>query len=72
MIALLNRLTRDHWVALFGWIGALHMVLFSFSLFVPMAIIGLILLTIQAIATKTYNLVALNIVSICGFAINLL
>jgi hypothetical protein len=29
-------------------------------------------LTVQAIATKTYNLVALNVISICGFAINLL
>ena len=70
MITLFNRLTRDHWVALFGWIGAFHMVLFSFSLFVPMAIIGLALLTIQATATKTYNLVALNVVSLIGFVAN--
>ena len=59
-------------VNLIGWIGAVAMVAFSFSLFVPLALFGLACLTVQAIATKTYNLVALNVVSICGFAINLL
>ena len=57
-------------IALFGWIGAVAMVAFSFSLFVPLAIIGLALLTIQATATKTYNLVALNVVSLIGFVAN--
>ena len=59
-------------VNLFGWIGSVAMVTFSFSLFVPLALFGLSCLTVQAIATKTYNLVALNVISICGFAINLL
>ena len=59
-------------VNLFGWLGAVSMVAFSFSLFVPLALFGLSCLTVQAIATKTWNLVALNVISICGFAINLL
>ena len=59
-------------IALFGWIGAVAMVAFSFSLFVPLALFGLACLTVQATATKTWNLVTLNIISICGFAINLL
>ena len=59
-------------VNLIGWIGAVAMVSFSFSLFVPLALFGLGCLTVQAIATKTYNLVALNVISLCGFALNLL
>ena len=57
-------------IALIGWLGAFHMVFFSFSLYVPLAIIGLALLTIQATATKTWNLVALNVVSLIGFVAN--
>ena len=57
-------------IALFGWIGAVAMVVFSFTLWIPLAIIGLALLTIQATATKTYNLVALNVVSLIGFVAN--
>ena len=57
-------------IALIGWVGAFHMVLFSFSLYVPLAIIGLALLTIQATATKTWNLVALNVISLIGFVAN--
>ena len=54
-------------IALFGWIGAVAMVVFSFTLWIPLAIIGLALLTIQATATKTWNLVALNVISLIGF-----
>ena len=57
-------------IALIGWIGAVAMVAFSFTLWIPLAIIGLGLLTIQATATKTYNLVALNVVSLVGFVAN--
>ena len=57
-------------IALFGWIGAVAMVAFSFTLWIPLAIIGLGLLTIQATATKTWNLVALNVVSLIGFVAN--
>lgn len=57
-------------IALFGWIGAVAMVVFSFTLWIPLAIIGLALLTIQATATKTWNLVALNVISLIGFVAN--
>ena len=57
-------------IALLGWIGAVAMVAFSFTLWIPLAIIGLGLLTIQATATKTWNLVALNVVSLVGFVAN--
>jgi len=57
---------------LIGWIGSGFMVAFSFSLFVPLALIGLVILTTQAVANKTWNLVALNVISVCGFALNLL
>ena len=57
-------------IALIGWLGAVAMVAFSFTLWIPLAIIGLGLLTIQATATKTYNLVALNVVSLIGFVAN--
>ena len=57
-------------VNLFGWIGAVSMVAFSFSLFVPLALFGLACSTVQAIATKTWNLVALNVVSLIGFVAN--
>ena len=57
-------------IALFGWIGAVAMVAFSFTLWIPLAILGLSLLTIQATATKTWNLVALNVISLVGFVAN--
>ena len=55
-----------------GWIGSVVMVAFSFSLIVPLAVLGLVLLTVQAVANRTYNLIALNAVSIVGFLSNLL
>ena len=54
-----------------GWIGSVVMVAFSFTLIVPLAVLGLVLLTVQAVANKTYNLIALNAVSILGFLSNL-
>jgi hypothetical protein len=55
-----------------GWIGSVVMVAFSFTLIVPLAVLGLVLLTVQAVANRTYNLIALNAVSIVGFVSNLL
>jgi len=55
-----------------GWVGSVVMVAFSFTLVVPFALLGLSLLTVQAIANRTYNLIALNAVSIVGFTSNLL
>ena len=51
-------------IALCGWIGSAFMVAFSWSLWLPLAMLGLSLLTVQATATKTYNLVALNLISL--------
>ena len=61
--------TRDNLPAVAGWIGALLMVAFSFSLFVPLALAGLSLLTYQAQAQKMTNLVLLNLISIFGFSL---
>ena len=56
-----------NWIELIGWTGSAFMVAFAFSLFLPVALIGLLLLTFQAYKTETYNLVALNIISFIGF-----
>ena len=53
-----------------GYIGSLLMIAFSFTLSLELAIIGLVLLTVQATKLRAFNLVALNIVSIIGFIIN--
>lgn len=50
-----------------GYIGSLFMLAFSFTLYVPFAITGLALLTVQTIKLKAHNMTALNIVSIIGF-----
>ena len=57
-------------IAFMGWLGCFAMVAFSFTLWLPLAMLGLSLLTIQAIATKTYNLVTLNVISLVGFVAN--
>ena len=56
-----------NWIELIGWTGSAFMVAFAFTLFLPVALIGLLLLTFQAWKTETYNLVALNIISFIGF-----
>ena len=56
-----------NWIELVGWIGSAFMVAFSFTLYIPLALVGLSGLTFQAYKTKTYNLVALNIISFIGF-----
>lgn len=57
-------------MSIIGWLGAIVMIAFSFTLYVPFALVGLSLLTIQAASQKLHNLVVLNIISIAGFAMN--
>jgi len=57
-------------IAFIGWLGCFAMVVFSFTLWIPLAMLGLSLLTVQATATKTYNLVTLNVISLVGFVAN--
>ena len=58
-----------------GWIGAAVMVAASFNMGKPlslkMAIVGLLLLTVQAFSNETYNLLTLNLCSIIGFSLSL-
>ena len=58
-------------VALAAWIGAVCMMAAPFIIDTNagkyLAISGLVLLTLQAIATRCYNLVLLNIVGIGGY-----
>ena len=53
-----------------GWVGSGFMVGFSFTLLIPLALVGLLCLTYQALKNGTYNLVALNLVSIIGFTLS--
>ena len=57
-------------IAFIGWIGCFAMVAFSFTLWIPLAMLGLSLLTVQATAPKTYNLVTLNVNSLIGVVAN--
>lgn len=54
-----------------GWIGTLCLIYFAFTLCIPVALAGLVFLTLQAAANHHFNLVLLNIVSFCGFVGNL-
>lgn len=58
-----------------GWAGAVCMMCASFLMStwygLAIAICGLSLLTVQASHAKLWNLVTLNIVSICGFLFSL-
>lgn len=49
-----------------GYLGAGFMIAFSWSMIIPLALAGLLLLTIEAMDNKQWNLVALNICSILG------
>ena len=59
-------------IAIVGWIGAALVCAASFQIDSDagkmVAIAGLVLLTLQAIANRCYNLVLLNAVSIGGFS----
>ena len=46
------------------------MAIFAFTMQPLIAIVGLALLTVQAVDAKMYNLVALNLISIGGFLTN--
>tara|TARA_R110000744_G_scaffold59176_2_gene123258 strand:- start:192 stop:389 length:198 start_codon:yes stop_codon:yes gene_type:complete len=53
-----------------GYTGAVLMAIFAFTMQPLIAIVGLTLLTIQAIDAKIWNLVILNLISIGGFLTN--
>jgi len=55
-----------------GYVGVIVMALFSFTMLLAIAILGLALLTIQMTQAKIWNLVILNLVSIGGFAAQLI
>ena len=54
-----------------GYLGAVLMAIFAFTLVIPVAICGLVLLTVQSVNAKMHNLTILNLISIGGFAANL-
>lgn len=54
-----------------GWIGSLCLINFAFTLSIPVALVGLVFLTLQAAANRHFNLVILNFVSFFGFVGNL-
>jgi len=58
-----------------GWIGAVLMIIASFNMGTiggcVLAVSGLILLTVQAISLKQYNLIILNLCSIIGFCFSI-
>ena len=55
-----------------GYVGAIVMALFSFTMLPAIAILGLALLTIQMVYSRIWNLVILKLVSIGGFAAQLI
>ena len=57
---------------LIGYFGAAWMVAFSFTLYPEIAVVGLMLLTVQSVANRLHNLTILNLVSIAGFLSNIL
>ena len=58
-------------IKLLGNIGTAFMIVFAFTMFIPFAIIGLSLMTLQAARAGLWNFVILNIISIIGFTYNL-
>jgi hypothetical protein len=55
-----------------GYVGAIVMAVFSFTMLPVLAILGLALLTVQMTQAKIWNLVILNLISIGGFAVQLM
>ena len=51
-----------------GYVGAIIMALFSFTMLPALAILGLALLTVQMVYSRIWNLVILNLISIGGFS----
>ena len=58
-------------IPFFGFIRTAFMIVFAFTMFIPFAIIGLSLMTLQAARAGLWNFVILNIISIIGFTYNL-
>ena len=58
-------------ITFLGYIGTAFMIMFAFTMFIPLAIIGLSLMTLQAARAGLWNFVILNIISIIGFTYNL-
>ena len=56
---------------LIGYFGAAWMVAFSFTLYPEIAVVGLMLLTVQSVSLKAHNLTVLNLISIGGFLSNM-
>jgi hypothetical protein len=54
-----------------GYLGAVLMAIFAFTLVIPVAICGLVLLTVQSVNVGMHNLTILNLISIGGFAANM-
>jgi hypothetical protein len=55
-----------------GYTGSIIMAAFAYTMAVPLAIIGLALLTVQSVNNSTHNLTVLNLISIGGFLTNYL
>jgi hypothetical protein len=53
-----------------GYLGAVLMAIFAFTMAIPVAIIGLSLLTVQSVNARLHNLTILNLISIGGFLTN--
>ena len=54
-----------------GYLGAVLMAIFAYTLVIPFALCGLALLTVQSVNARMHNLTILNLISIGGFAANL-
>jgi hypothetical protein len=50
-----------------GYLGAILMAIFAFHMNPMIAVVGLLLLSVQSVNAKLWNLVALNAISVCGF-----
>ena len=59
-------------IKLCSYCGTILMIAFSFTLYVPLAISGLVLLTIQSIKIKAHNLTILNLISLGGFIFSMM
>ena len=55
-----------------GYVGAIVMALFSFTMLPILGILGLALVTVQMAQAKIWNMVVLNLVSIGGYAAQLM
>ncbi len=66
--SLLENLMNNTTATAIGYVGAIIMAVFSFTMLPAIAILGLVLLTVQMVNAKIWNLVILNLVSIGGFA----